>query len=237
MEIVALTATFLLSASPAFGEYIYVEDRMTWLSAQQYCRDNYVDLTPIMSEKKGRRQIQGELWIGLYRDGSQWKWSGGSKATKIWWAKDQPDSALEDCGSICWQQCLPGTTGMNNLHCNQRLPFLCLNLVVPQHRGTWEQALAYCEKNHSTLTSLASETQHRLALSQVHRGPGERVWIGLRFLGDRWMWTAGRNLAFQAWSPEDPEQRCPVLNRCGTLTKGGLWESWDCTDQLHFLCR
>lgn len=217
-----------------------MEDRKTWFAAQKYCRDNYVDLTPIMSQKKVQRflrgQSQGELWTGLYREGNQWKWSGGSKATKTVWAQGQPDSASEDCGSICLRQCLPELTGLHNVQCSQLLPFLCFNLIVPQYRGTWEQALAYCKKNHSGLTTLASETQHLLSLSKVQKGLSQRVWIGLRFLADQWMWIDGRNLVFQAWNQEDQEHRCPVLNRCGTLTKGGLWESWDCTDQLHFLC-
>lgn len=243
MEIVALTAAFLLSASAAFGEYIYVDDHRTWVSAQTYCRDKYVDLTPVASLQKAQRflgrqiQFHGELWTGLYREGNQWKWSGGSEARKVPWATGQPDSASEDCGSIRWWPYLSDFTGLHNVQCGERLPFLCVNLIVPQYRGTWEEALAYCSKNHSGLTSLTSTTQHLHALSKVRKGLSERVWIGLRFLGDRWMWIDGRNLAFQAWNREDQEHRCPVLNRCGTLTQGGVWESWDCTDRLHFLCR
>lgn len=214
---------------------------MTWFSAQRYCRDKYVDLTPIMSQKNVLRllggEIPGEFWTGLYREGDQWKWSGGSEAGKTLWAVGQADSTFEDCGSICWWQCLPELTGLKKARCNQLLPFLCFNLIVPQFRRTWEQALTFCRKNHTGFMTLTSETQHLHALSKVQKGLGERVWIGLRFLADQWMWIDGRDLVFQAWNQEDQEHRCPVLNRCGTLTKGGLWESWDCTDQLHFLCR
>lgn len=236
MEFVVLVS--LLSASAAFGEYIYVENPMGWLSAQKYCRDNYVDLAPVMSNKLGLRlfqEIPGDFWTGLYQDGKQWMWSGGSKASILQWAKGHQDS-LDDCGSGCWWQCKEDLTGLHNAQCNQPLPFVCYNLMVPQQRGTWEQAVTYCRKNHSSLASLYTRTQHLHALSKVKKGLHERVWIGLRFLPDQWMWIDGRKFAFQGWNGEHQEHHCPALNRCGTLTKGGQWESWDCMDKLHFLC-
>lgn len=239
MEIVVLAAAFLLSASAVFGEYIYVDDPMGWLSAQRYCRDHYVDLAPVMSHKIGHRllhgEIEGELWTGLYRDGTQWMWSGGSRATlHLPWAKGQVDT-MGGCGSGCWWQCEEDGTGLHNVHCGQHLPFLCYNLIVPQHTGTWEQALAACRRNHTVLSSLQTKTQHLHALSKVQRGLSQRVWIGLRFLADRWMWIDGRRFGLQAWSGE--HHHCPALNRCGTLTKEGQWESWDCLDKLPFLCQ
>lgn len=239
MEIVVLAAAFLLSASAVFGEYIYVENPMGWLSAQKFCRDNFVDLAPVMSHKKGIRllygQIEGELWTGLYRDGNQWMWSVGGKATNLPWAIGQPD-IVGGCGSGCWWKCKEDLPGLHKAQCHQHLPFLCYDLILPQRRGTWEQALTYCRRNHTALTSLQTQTKHLLALRKVQKGLSERVWIGLRFLADQWMWIDGRKFVFQAWNGEHQEHRCPAVNRCGTLTKGGQWESWDCMDKLHFLC-
>ncbi|XP_058240149.1 collectin-12-like [Hemibagrus wyckioides] len=43
------------------------------------------------------KNIQGDSWIGLYRD--TWKWSDGTIATYIPWAPGQPDNSggIESC--------------------------------------------------------------------------------------------------------------------------------------------
>lgn len=240
METVALTvAAFFLSASPAFGENIYEAAPMTWPSAQEYCREHYVDLSPISSRAKGRYllagKIQGELWTGLHREGNQWKWSGGGNATTIPWAPGRSHLTSEDCGSACWGQCA-GATGLRTERCDRPMPFLCYNLVVPQVRKTWEGAFQFCRQNHTGLARLPTENERLLALSKVQQGTSERVWVGLRFLGHQWMWLSGHSVNSRALNQGDGERRCPVLKRCGTLTRGDLLESWDCTDQLRFLC-
>lgn len=239
MSTLFLAAAFLQSAPAVFAEYIYVVNATGWFSAQKYCRDNYVDLVPVMTHKKGERllrgKIQGELWTGLYHDGTHWMWSGGTEAHDLPWAYDQSDAA-GGCGSGCWLQCLNGVTGLRRQPCDQPLPFLCYNLIAPQEKETWEEALSYCRDSHSELTVLQSKTEHLLALSKVKKGPGPRVWIGLRFLANQWMWINGRRFGFRAWN-WDQQHHCPALNRCGTLTRDGQWESWDCMDKLHFLCQ
>ncbi|XP_035515517.1 secretory phospholipase A2 receptor-like [Morone saxatilis] len=105
-------------------------------------------------------------------------------------------------------------------------------------KKTWEHALLHCSQEHTTLTSLVSETEDLQALRKIqHDDITERVWIGLRFLGDRWLWVDGDPLVYENWAEGGEEDyQCPRMKRCGALTKGGQWENWDCEDSLHFIC-
>lgn len=103
---------------------------------------------------------------------------------------------------------------------------------------SWEQALEYCRAKYSELTSLLSETELLLALSEMTPAHvTERVWIGLRYLGGQWLWVNREPLKYKAWSQkEDVELQCPVKSRCGALNKKGEWENWDCQEKLNFIC-
>uniref|UniRef100_A0A3P9JLF1 C-type lectin domain-containing protein n=1 Tax=Oryzias latipes TaxID=8090 RepID=A0A3P9JLF1_ORYLA len=116
--------------------------------------------------------------------------------------------------------------------------FFCLNLIVVQEEKTWEEALEHCRENHDDLTSLLSETENRLARREIQDPTiTQRVWVGLRFLGDTWMWVNGDPLEFQAWTQTgDPDQQCPVQKRCGALSKQGEWVNRDCQEKLNFIC-
>uniref|UniRef100_A0A8C6LLT6 C-type lectin domain-containing protein n=1 Tax=Nothobranchius furzeri TaxID=105023 RepID=A0A8C6LLT6_NOTFU len=107
-----------------------------------------------------------------------------------------------------------------------------------QQEKTWEEALEHCNENHSNFTSLLSKTENLLAMNEINKtGINEPVWIGLRYLGDRWLWLNGDPLVYQAWSQRgDQDQLCPVTRRCGALTKNGTWENRDCQEKLPFIC-
>ncbi|XP_070684534.1 dromaiocalcin-1-like [Pempheris klunzingeri] len=118
------------------------------------------------------------------------------------------------------------------------LPFYCFNSSVVEVKKTWEKALKHCRKTHAKLISLLSETEHWLAQKAIQRVQiTERVWFGLRYLSDRWLWVDKHPLVYQAWPRGgDQDHQCPAWKRCGALTKGGLWENRDCQERLHFIC-
>ncbi|XP_053533568.1 macrophage mannose receptor 1 [Ictalurus punctatus] len=101
---------------------------LTWPQAQTYCRTHHTDLASSLnsSDNDMLRQvssIQGESWIGLYRD--TWKWSDGTNASNIPWAPGQPDNAggYEDCavvnnGLFYDEQC----TNLHYFFCNTIYP-------------------------------------------------------------------------------------------------------------------
>ncbi|XP_054460284.1 snaclec 7-like [Anoplopoma fimbria] len=116
--------------------------------------------------------------------------------------------------------------------------FYCINVTVVVEEKSWEQALEHCREHHTDLSSLLSETDNLLALKQFNKvRTTERVWIGLRYLGDHWLWVNGDPLEYEAWPKRGvQEHQCPIQKRCGALTKEGLWENWDCNDELNFIC-
>ncbi|XP_075320453.1 snaclec agkisacutacin subunit B-like [Odontesthes bonariensis] len=103
---------------------------------------------------------------------------------------------------------------------------------------TWEEALEHCRESHSDLTSLLSKSENLLAQTEIQStGVTERVWIGLRFLGDDWLWVNGHPLKYKAWPRGgDQDHQCPMWRRCGALTKDGVWENIDCQEKLPFIC-
>uniref|UniRef100_A0A3P9LAS4 C-type lectin domain-containing protein n=1 Tax=Oryzias latipes TaxID=8090 RepID=A0A3P9LAS4_ORYLA len=123
-------------------------------------------------------------------------------------------------------------------HCLVGLDDPTPNVKVPRIEKTWEEALEHCRGNHGDLTSLLSETGNLLVQREIQDPTfTQQVWVGLRFLGDTWLWANGDPLEFQAWNQTgDPDQQCPVQKRCGALTKQGEWENRDCQEKLNFIC-
>uniref|UniRef100_A0A3B3DZ09 C-type lectin domain-containing protein n=1 Tax=Oryzias melastigma TaxID=30732 RepID=A0A3B3DZ09_ORYME len=69
---------------PNRKSYIFINQAMSWSSAQQYCRENYKDLAMIENQEENM-EAQNAIpsgsmgWIGLYRE--PWTWSDGTIKT------------------------------------------------------------------------------------------------------------------------------------------------------------
>uniref|UniRef100_A0A3Q2CTJ8 C-type lectin domain-containing protein n=1 Tax=Cyprinodon variegatus TaxID=28743 RepID=A0A3Q2CTJ8_CYPVA len=94
-------------------------------------------------------------------------------------------------------------------------------------RKTWEDALEHCRKNDGDLISLLSEVENHIAHSRIHHSAlTQQVWIGMRYLGDSWMWVNGDPVLYTASTTKgDQDYQCPRLRRCGALTKEGKIKS------------
>uniref|UniRef100_A0A3B4ZIC3 C-type lectin domain-containing protein n=1 Tax=Stegastes partitus TaxID=144197 RepID=A0A3B4ZIC3_9TELE len=113
--------------------------------------------------------------------------------------------------------------------------FFCISLKIVEEKKAWEQAVAHCRDSYTDLTSLLSDAETKLAQNEMERHDiTEPMWIGLRFLGDRWLWVNGDTLVDTAWS-QGEGQVCPMVKRCGALTTEGLWEERDCQEKLKFI--
>lgn len=239
---------FIVNASPyltgqKFGKHVYVQNRLKWYAAQQYCQTKYADLSPLSTsweEKQLRKatlgKVSGEFWIGLYKTGTYWKWSGGGYETSIVWDESQPSTYYDLFVRVCWDGCTM-RTGWFASSLLRELPFFCFSTTVMEEKMAWEEALEYCKETHTTLTSLTSETENLLTLKEIQQGTvTDRVWIGLCFLADRWLWVDGSPLIYEAWSVGDREHQCPGRNYCGAINKNGVWENLDCKEKLSFIC-
>uniref|UniRef100_A0A3B3HBE8 C-type lectin domain-containing protein n=1 Tax=Oryzias latipes TaxID=8090 RepID=A0A3B3HBE8_ORYLA len=222
MDRILFTVLVFISTGTLAAKHVFISEKMSWDKAQVFCRTHHTDLSPISNAVEGRvfkESLSGIQtgWVGLYWDVTElkWKWSGG--------AADEDQGWLNDC----WVS-----------DSTYAYRFFCLNLIMVQEEKTWEEALEHCRGNHGDLTSLLSETGNLLAQREIQDPTiTQRVWVGLRFLGDTWLWANGDPLEFQAWTQTgDPDQQCPVQKRCGALTKQGEWENRDCQEKLNFIC-
>uniref|UniRef100_A0A3Q3G1U7 C-type lectin domain-containing protein n=1 Tax=Labrus bergylta TaxID=56723 RepID=A0A3Q3G1U7_9LABR len=88
---------FSLAYSPGFctpilyarREFHYIDLKMNWADAQQYCREKYIDLATIESKVDNNR-LKGiepsEAWIGLHDDPLSWKGIGGNERNSWRWS-------------------------------------------------------------------------------------------------------------------------------------------------------
>ncbi|KAG7254047.1 hypothetical protein CRUP_030419 [Coryphaenoides rupestris] len=192
------------------GKYVYVNETQTWLSARDDCRARFTELAPISSKRDlwefhraAGRQAAVFGWVGLYRDrgdDERWRWSGGGNASYVPWARGEPDNWGQT--AVFCTSCWGHSYGLYEVEGNPLFSFFCLNLVVVmEERRTWEGALEYCRGQERELASLASDTELQLALREIHEaqtGGGERVWVGLRHFGARWLWLDRKPLGSEA---------------------------------------
>uniref|UniRef100_A0A3Q1BXW1 C-type lectin domain-containing protein n=2 Tax=Amphiprion ocellaris TaxID=80972 RepID=A0A3Q1BXW1_AMPOC len=219
-----------------------VEEKMSWEDALSHCRDKQTDLPSLLSETDRlldhndikHKNISERVWMGLHPNNrTAWKWSGGGHITFQNWDIGEPNNAGdENNGWMVSNGKWYDVSGSNSYS------FYCVDVTVVEEKMSWEDALSHCRDKQTDLPSLLSETDRLLDHNDIkHKNISERVWMGLRFLGDRWMWVNGDPLEYEAWSQEGgQDHQCPVRKRCGALTKEGLWENWDCQDKLNFIC-
>ncbi|XP_072239980.1 secretory phospholipase A2 receptor-like [Leuresthes tenuis] len=236
MEKFVLRLLIITSACSLSQKHVIVNQKHIWYNAKIHCREKYTDLSPITSEVEERvfKESVGEDqsgWIGLYWDpkNRNWTWSGGDNVTYQNWVNGPP---------VVTSNARWASNGWHVEDGESKHKFFCLNLIVVQEEKTWEEALEHCRESHSDLTSLLSKTENLLAQTEIQpTNVTERVWIGLRFLEDNWLWVNGDPLEYKAWPREgDQDHQCPMWRRCGALTKDGVWENIDCQEKLHFFC-
>lgn len=264
MEKTLLKVLLIVGASGAVAKYVYYQDLLNWFGAQERCRQRHTDLAPVSVPRDQQRLSnlvdyqQTFGWIGLYRDPDNvtagWRWSGGTYMTFQNWGYMYPASSSRHCAHMRTHN-----KRWYEYNCYHYQPFFCFNVVVVTEEKTWEEALEHCRERHGDLASLLSETEVLLVLKEVRKKTAmqsglwtkdqlsigteeQRLWIGLRYLGDRWLWVNEDPMEnYQAWSPEEGGRggraSCPGRDRlCGVLTMEGRWESRDCGERHRFIC-
>ena len=241
----------LAASSAAAWKYVLVERNLNWANAQLYCQTDFIELASFSSSQdmdEIHKAVQGKtraFWVGLYREDTNeasWRWSRGGNASNLHWGRDHPLStglsAVLLRGSQDDNYLLFSGTGTEHHY------FLCLNtVVVVTERRTWEEALEYCREKHDDLASLTSEADLLLFSQDIREALiGERVWVGLRHFGTRWMWLQGEllgnNASLRMGLQGQPCSTCETHQcyTCGSLSPSGELQGLDCKTKLHFLC-
>ncbi|KAK7893202.1 hypothetical protein WMY93_022354 [Mugilogobius chulae] len=196
-----------------------VMERKTWYDALDHCRRNYRGLASVASEtelmlmqkelRKG--EIMESVWIGLsFLDGA-WMWMDGQPL------EYKPGVWEVNLGVLCSVQAVrsagletdpdaKGDLGWTNAAITKLFPFACYKVYVVSEKKTFEEAVDHCKRNHRNLASVASDTEMILMQTELRKSMiFENVWIGMRFLGDQWMWVDGQPLEYEAWGSGNQE--------------------------------
>lgn len=231
-----------LALSIFSGHNYYVNIKMNWSEARDYCREKFTDLTSIANQTEDdalsdlptdyASEYEG-TWIGLYKDESNtWKWSGGENTSFLNWERNASTSASKKCAAYT-------KSGWCEENCEREHAFFCFQkpLLLVNENKTWEEALEHCRSRKMDLVSLVSESDLAQVLETSKAAQTDPIWTSLRYLADTWLWV-DRVIDDQQSGSQNDMPQCPTwTQRCGVLSlKGGNVDSWDCADRLSFVC-
>ncbi|KAF4109287.1 hypothetical protein G5714_010360 [Onychostoma macrolepis] len=234
MEICGLSSSLI-------KQHFFVKEKMTWDSANNYCKTYFHDLSTFTNENEEQRFLEdaahqpSDAWVGLYTESGVWMWSGGENAIHINWDTSNKQPENDGCAFLH-----KGHKKLHDIDCDDKYSFFCMNiseLVLVLRNETWEGALEYCRKQYNDLASLSSLNMMDSALGKSTQAETEYVWIGLRYLAGDWFWVNGDDLDNTAWSRNEQSQ-CPARDlRCGAQDKKTReWIHRNCEEKFNFFC-
>lgn len=105
--------------------YVVLNKMRYWLKAQNYCRQEFIDLASVKSKSENQQvknQLQNSLypeaWIGLHRE--PWSWSDGSSSSFRQWRSNEPNNEnnAQQCAAV------QGDVWVD-WNCNATFNFIC----------------------------------------------------------------------------------------------------------------
>ncbi|KTF80677.1 hypothetical protein cypCar_00031652 [Cyprinus carpio] len=222
------------AAGPVVPEYQFMNQSMTWLDAQSYCRARFTDLAAVTTMNDVNRLVNtvtpgrsGSVWIGLHAVGvKRWVWSMGdiSISQENMWHPGEPNGDGE---------CVRSFNGSwYDESCSTVLPFVCFNdsagYMITKTAVTWRDAQSYCRQHHTDLASIKPEQQNLIR----HESS---LWIGL-FL-DSWEWSNQWSHFFRHWAAGQPSLSSGSSNCTGmSLSDSGKYAPYSCDVRQPFIC-
>ncbi|KAI5629825.1 hypothetical protein C0J50_7876, partial [Silurus asotus] len=225
-------------------EYIYVSQKMNWIAAQTYCRQQYGDLASITTEEENQRaaNVTGlnefEAFIGLNRTAPHaniWQWSAGERPYFTKWHLGEPNDIT---GESCT---LFTTNGWYDVTCDVNHPVLCQRSEIREYiyvsqKMNWTTAQTYCRQHYDDFASITTEEESQRA--EMIAGPNVTHWIGLNRTAPNvniWQWSAGEEFSYTNWFPGEPND-CNGKESC-TATFQNCWNDMDCKTYFPFMCQ
>ncbi|KTG06716.1 hypothetical protein cypCar_00035611 [Cyprinus carpio] len=174
-------------------EYILIEDYKTWDEAQDYCRQNYIDLATVQSDEEWNEltklieKLQFYIWIGLYDDVNTWHWSYQDESvTFLQWDSEQPNNlnGKQYCVNLrtngyWWDEA-----------CNLTCTVFCQSgegqpVLVTDPEMSWNKAQHYCRENYTDLFTIRNMDVNQQLTVMIQ--DNTCAWIGL--FRDSWKWS------------------------------------------------
>uniref|UniRef100_A0A8C4RTH4 Secretory phospholipase A2 receptor-like n=1 Tax=Erpetoichthys calabaricus TaxID=27687 RepID=A0A8C4RTH4_ERPCA len=218
--------------------YFWINESMSWSSAQNYCRVNYTDLVSIRNENENQKIMKtaqgGNFWIGLFNN--QWKWSDGRNSTfRNWDQTCQGRDKSEQCGAITsngkWFAYPCSTPWF--FFCSNKTSYTNERYVWINERMNWSSAQNYCRVNYNDLVSIRNESENQEIMKKAQGSP---FWISL--FNHPWKWSDGGTSTFQ--TPSNYWRRYGYCwdeqELCVVSTQDGEWREIDCTWSSPFFC-
>ncbi|KAF0029675.1 hypothetical protein F2P81_018780 [Scophthalmus maximus] len=174
-------------------------------------------------------------WLGLSRRRKNiTTWSDGVPVTHNV-SSVTLTNGEQKCGAI-------QNNTLTSFNCSDRNAFMChkghVRIIVIRENLTWEQALDYCEANHTGLLRIEDANDQRAVHQRLnYTDGGGPFWIGLRQsrVFGFWIWS-DRTVTYSNWkNGKQPEM--PLSNNCGAIyTTDHTWGDVNCSHQLPFIC-
>uniref|UniRef100_A0A3Q1GH51 C-type lectin domain-containing protein n=1 Tax=Acanthochromis polyacanthus TaxID=80966 RepID=A0A3Q1GH51_9TELE len=108
---------------------------------------------------------------------------------------------------------------------------------VINQNATWEEALDYCEENHTSLLWIKDGNDQEAVKQWLEvKNITGTFWIGLRqsTLFGFWIWRDSP--VFESNWKNDTMPAMPFSNQCGVINADYTWSDEDCSQQLPFIC-
>ncbi|KAK7910397.1 hypothetical protein WMY93_015081 [Mugilogobius chulae] len=242
---------------------VWINNSLTWLEAQQYCRANHTDL---MSGPDQQRLFEAKYpnrpdkwcWIGLSRD--TWGWSDGSDST-FRNLKTYVNPYSKKCAALVDQ----GQWKDDN--CTENKPFICydghplkgfrasptfaslfelqLSLIASVHPGereeTWMEAYDYCNQNYCKLAFFLDHKYLKTMVQvRAEMADTEFVWVGLFYscAMKTWMWVNGRYVDNDNnnWKHPGEQNDCSVAGAIEKQRGNDKWVKINDKEKHNFIC-
>ncbi|KAG7479550.1 hypothetical protein JOB18_028104 [Solea senegalensis] len=253
---VTLTLLFvgwsLSSCSPP-RMYYQVNQPMTWLQAQNFCKEHYTDLATFESHDDIRMlepTIPDRSWFGLFDDpkswqenlgneSNSWRWSvtgETGKTTFKAWASGEP--SYSNGNEVCVIMNPDGTWADTN--CLIGYTFVCYTVTNQSEKvyhfiptgKSWNSAQEYCRQHYTDLAMIETTEENALVFSKTG---GQTSWLGLYRVP--WTWSDGSHSSFKYWEYDQPNNYYLEPEHCaGFLLGSRRWHDAPCNMSLPFIC-